>query len=230
MTKLDKNETDKFIQENPHLKDYLNSISKKMDEPTFFSPLPMEARDEKFPNLIYPTKGMVFIHILRTPDMDSPEYKSIEPGLSEIDKIKHEQILKLIVKRAPEKKSVITDNDLKEIITELLGEITVIDEGANKIEKNKKKDSDKLIFKTGKVKVTSNQKKKLEYYIIKDLVGGGPIECFMRDPYIEDIHVIAGEKIHLVHKVFGMIKTNIGIAARLRSCKLLYAASANIGR
>ena len=211
---LDEKEVDKFIHENPHLKEYLDEINKKMDKPAFYSPLPTETRDEKFPNLIYPTKGMVFIHIYRTPDMDSPEYKSIEPGLSEIDKIKHEQILKLIVKKAPEKKSVVTDDELKEVMTELINEITVIDENANKVEKTKKKGSDQAVLKAGNVKVTSNQKKKLEYYIIKDLVGGGPIECFMRDPYIEDIHFIAGEKIHLVHKVFGMIKTNVLIDSK----------------
>ncbi len=214
MTILDEKEVDKFIHENPHLKEYLDEINKKMDKPAFYSPLTMETRDEKFPNLIYPTKGMVFIHIYRTPDMDSPEYKSIEPGLSEIDKIKHEQILKLIVKKAPEKKSVVTDDELKEVMTELINEITVIDENANKAEKIKKKGSDQSVLKAGKVKITSNQKKKLEYYIIKDLVGGGPIECFMRDPYIEDIHFIAGEKIHLVHKVFGMIKTNVLIDSK----------------
>jgi len=209
MANLEKKDIDKFIRENPHLKEYIDENKNKIGEPVFYSPLPLEVRDEKFPNLIYPTKGMVFIHVLRTPDMDSPEYKAIEPGLTDLDKIKHEQILKMIVKKAPEKKSVITDDELKDILTELINEITVIDEGATKIEPSKKKNSKKLVTKIGKVKVTSNQKKKLEYYIIKDLVGGGPIECFMRDPYIEDIHVIAGEKIHLVHKVFGMIKTNV---------------------
>ena len=33
----------------------------------------------------------------------------------------------------------------------------------------------------------------------------------MRDPNIEDIHIIAGENIHLIHKIFEMIKTNVVI-------------------
>ena len=130
MAKLDQNDIDKFIKENPHLKDYIDENKNKIGEPIFYSPLPLEVRDEKFPNLIYPTKGMVFIHILRTPDMDSPEYKTIEPGLTDVDKIKHEQMLKLIVKKAPEKKSVITDDELKDVITEIINEVSVIDEGA----------------------------------------------------------------------------------------------------
>ena len=42
-------------------------------------------------------------------------------------------------------------------------------------------------------------------------MGGGPLEPFMRDPYIEDIHIITGENVHLIHKVFDMVKTNIFI-------------------
>ena len=49
------------------------------------------------------------------------------------------------------------------------------------------------------------------YYLLKNIVGGSEIECFMRDPYIEDIHIISGEKIHLIHKIFSMIKTNVEI-------------------
>jgi len=33
----------------------------------------------------------------------------------------------------------------------------------------------------------------------------------MRDPYLEDIHFIPGDKIHLIHKIYDMIKTNIEI-------------------
>ena len=55
------------------------------------------------------------------------------------------------------------------------------------------------------------EKNNIAYFIIKDIVGGGPLEPFMRDPYLEDIHIIAGEKIHLIHKIWGMIKTNVVI-------------------
>ena len=62
-----------------------------------------------------------------------------------------------------------------------------------------------------KVRVTPEEKMKIEYDITKDIVGGGPLEPFMRDPYIEDVHVITGENVHLIHKVFEMVKTNIFI-------------------
>jgi flagellar protein FlaI len=87
----------------------------------------------------------------------------------------------------------------------------VINEKAGKLEVTKKKGK---ITTPEKVKVTSYQKSVLQYHIIKTLVGGGPLEAFMRDPYLEDIHFVANENIHLIHKVFGMIKTNVVVGEK----------------
>ena len=207
MTKMSKDEIQHLMDKNPHLVNYVEDIKRKIGDPVFYSPLPREVGDEKHPNLIYPTRGMVFIHIYRTQDMEVPEYKAIEPTLNDAEKEKLKQIQKLIVKKAPEKRSVVEDNDLKEILTELIDEITIIDEKATDIQKDKK--GNVILAKGDKVKVTSIQKRNIEYSVIKELVGGGAIECFMGDPYIEDIHLISGENIHLIHKVFEMIKTNV---------------------
>jgi flagellar protein FlaI len=207
MTKMSDEEVAKLLEKNPHLKTYIENIKEKIGQPDFYSPLPRELRDEPFPNLIYPTKGMVFVHIYRTKDMEAIEYKAVEPLLNEVEKEKHKEILKAIIKKAPEKRSVITDKELKEVLIDLLNEITIIDEKATDIKKTKK--GKRIGKKADKVRVTSVQKRNIEYYIIKEIVGGGAIECFMRDPYIEDIHLISGENIHLIHKVFEMIKTNV---------------------
>jgi flagellar protein FlaI len=92
----------------------------------------------------------------------------------------------------------------------LINEIIEVDEKAVKAVSSK---NGKFIksSKRDKIKATSLQKSNIEYYIIKNLIGGGPLECFMRDPYLEDIHIVTGHKIHLTHKVFGMIKTNVQI-------------------
>jgi flagellar protein FlaI len=143
--------------------------------------------------------------------MDEIEYHTIEPILDKNEKIKHDELQKLIVKMSPKKKSVTTDEELKEVLNELIDELIIIDEKAVEAESAKKGRFAKS-GKRDKIKATSLQKNNIEYYIIKNLVGGGPLECFMRDPYLEDIHIVAGEKIHLIHKVFGMIKTNVEIS------------------
>jgi flagellar protein FlaI len=206
MDTMTQEDREQLLLENPHLREYVETVKQKIGDPVFYSKVPREVRDEEFPNFIYPTKGVVFIHIYRTQDMDEVEYHAIEPQVDDVIKVKLDEILRLIVKKAPQKKSVLTDEEMKEVLKELIDEITVIDERAVAIEpvnkKGKKKNKD---F----VKVTSFQKSILQYNIIKTLVGGGPLEPFMRDPYLEDIHFVTNEKIHLIHKIFGMIKTNI---------------------
>ncbi|MCK4902839.1 MAG: type II/IV secretion system ATPase subunit, partial [Thermoplasmatales archaeon] len=165
------------------------------------------------PNLIYAGQGSIFIHIYQTRDMDEVEYHAVEPLLDKNEQIKHDELQKLIVKNAPKKDSVITDDELKEVLHELIDELIIIDENAVEAETEKKgkKWKKKKTKKRDKIKATSLQKSNIEYFIIKNIVGGGPLECFMRDPYLEDIHIVTGEKIHLIHKVFGMIKTNVEI-------------------
>jgi flagellar protein FlaI len=215
MTDMGSKEKDKILKKYPHLDSYIQNFKKKGTEPTMYSTLPMEARNETNPNLIYPGQGSVFIHIYKTPDMDEIQYNSIEPELDENEQIKHDELLKLIVKNAPKKDSVIEDEELKKILLEIIDELIIVDEKAVKADAGKKKKKGKKAKpakKKNKIKATSQQKRNIEYYIIKNIIGGGQIECFMRDPYIEDIHIVTGQKIHLIHKIFGMIKTNISIS------------------
>ncbi len=210
MSKMDDKSKELLLQKHSHLKKYCEYIKRRMKEPVFYSVLPYEAGDEEYPNLIYPGKGSIFIHVYKTRDMDELEYHAIEPLLNNNEQIKYDELQKLIIKYAPKKKSAITDEELREVLQDLIGDIIEIDEKAVKTASLKKS---KLIksSKSDKIKATSLQKNNIEYYLIKNLVGGGPIECFMRDPYLEDIHIVTGHKIHLTHKVFGMIKTNVEI-------------------
>jgi len=210
MANMDSKVKDQLLEKNPHLKKYMDDIKRKMKEPVFYSALPYEVREEKYPNLIYPGKGSVFYHIYKTRDMDEVEYHAIEPTLDNYEQIKHDELQKLIVKYAPKKKSVVSDEELKEVLHELIDEIIEIDEKAVKPPTLKKGKSSKS-SKKDKIKATSLQRSNIEYFLIKNITGGGPLECFMRDPYLEDIHMITGQKIYLIHKVFGMIKTNIEI-------------------
>ena len=207
---MEKEETQKLLNNYPHLKKYLESITQKMDVPVFYSKVPLDLKDEKYPNLIYPTKGIAFIHIYRTKDMNQIEYHAIEPVLNEVEKKKCDKIKELIYEKALQRKDVETDDQMREAIEKFIDEIIVVDEKAPDIDSENKGFLRKT--KDNQLLVTPAEKNNIKYAIIKDIVGGGPLECFMGDPYLEDIHIITGEKIHLVHKVFDMIKTNIEIS------------------
>ena len=202
MTEIDEKEVQKLLKDNPHLKAYVDEITKKIGKPAFYSKVPRDVKEQEFPNLIYVTKGVVFIHVFKTKDMEKPEYHAVAPELTKKELEKKEIIMERMYEIAHLKTDIKTQDELRKAIRETLDKITVIDEGSGgKIGKSK----------GGKTRVTSVEKMKIEYDITKDIVGGGPLEPFMRDPYIEDIHIITGENVHLIHKVFDMVKTNIHI-------------------
>ena len=202
MSKMDKSDEKALLRDNPHLQKYLDSIQRKMDNPVFYSTLSRDLKGEKYPNIIYPTKEVVFIHIYRTKDMDEIVYHAVEPILNEVEEKKRNEILDLMYERAQLRINIKTQSELRNAIKEVLNEITIVDEKtAGKLEKSS----------GGKVRVSSIEKANIKYDITKSIVGGGPLEPFMRDPNIEDIHIITGQNVHLIHKIFDMVETNIDI-------------------
>ena len=199
---MEKSEEEELLRNNPHLKNYLVSIQEKMDKPIFYSKLTGDVKGEEYPNVIYLTKEVVFIHIYRTKDMDNILYHAVEPILNEAEEKKRDYLLELMYERAHLRTNIKTQNELRKAIEEVLDEITIVDEkSAGKLGKSK----------GGKVRVTSIEKANIKYDITKNIVGGGPLEPFMRDPNIEDIHIITGQNVHLIHKTFDMVETNIDI-------------------
>ena len=101
MTQMKKSEIRKLIQENPNLREYLvkynMQIKPRIDKPLmFYHKLPFDLKNEKYPNVIYVTKGSIFVHVFRANDMEEPEYHAIEPLLNEQEQLKYTQILELI--------------------------------------------------------------------------------------------------------------------------------------
>jgi len=202
MLKMEIEEEKRLILENPHLKKYLERIKKNIERPEFYSKLSRDLKDQDYINLIYPAKGVVFIHIYRTKDMEEKEYYAITPTLDEREIKKRDMILEAIYERAHLTTNIKSQDDLRNAIKKAIDKITFLDEKSRgKIGKTK----------TGKIRVNSVEKMSIEYDITKNIVGGGPLEPFMRDLYIEDIHIITGENVYLIHKIFDMIKTNIYI-------------------
>ncbi|KAA0009058.1 MAG: hypothetical protein FE042_00435 [Thermoplasmata archaeon] len=207
---MNREEVEKLIQQNPHLKEYLDSLRERMEMPKFFKSPPIELSEEKFPNIIYPTKGSVFVHIYRLPGMEEIEYHAIEPSLGEEEKKLKDKVMKLMLRDVVKKDIPEGDEGLRKVLKDLLDEIIITTESDVKIKSSR--GISKLLGKSeNRIYVKPHEKERLEYEIMKTLIGGGPLEPFMRDPYIEDIHVITGEYVHLIHKVFGMIKTNVTI-------------------
>ena len=210
---MDEKEVEKMIRENPHLAEYLESIKDRMEMPKFYSQVPRDLKGEKYPNLIYPTKGTIFIHIYRLPGMEEIVYHAIEPTLSESEMKKRDMIMERLYEEVIKRKEFGTNEEMRELIRKMMDKIVVVSKRGSATEEGKKRGLFGGLTKS-KIVLTPLEREKIEYDITKNIVGGGPLEPFMKDPYIEDVHVITGQNVYLVHKVFEMVKTNIFIDER----------------
>ncbi|KAA0008635.1 MAG: hypothetical protein DRN19_01605 [Thermoplasmata archaeon] len=210
---MDEKEVEKMIRENPHLAEYLESIKDRMEMPKFYSQVPRDLKGEKYPNLIYPTKGTIFIHIYRLPGMEEIVYHAIEPTLSESEMKKRDMIMERLYEEVIKRKEFGTNEEMRELIRKMMDKIVVVSKRGSSTEEGKKRGLFGGLTKS-KIVLTPLEREKIEYDITKNIVGGGPLEPFMKDPYIEDVHVITGQNVYLVHKVFEMVKTNIFIDER----------------
>ena len=65
-----------------------------------------------------------------------------------------------------------------------------------------------------RIVVSDAQRERLRYIVIRDLIRNGPLETLLSDEMLEDIHSVGLKHIHMDHKVFGMVTSNIRFRER----------------
>ncbi|DAC16396.1 MAG TPA: type II/IV secretion system ATPase subunit, partial [Candidatus Poseidoniaceae archaeon] len=89
---------------------------------------------------------------------------------------------------------------------------------------------DLLGLEDKRLAVNDAQRARLRYIIIRDLIRNGPLEPLLSDEMLEDIHSVGLKYIHMDHKVFGMVTSNIRFRERDVLARYLRAMSERIGR
>lgn len=182
----------------PHFNDYLELLKKKNIFPEFYPEVTREQGKEDYPNLIYPVGDPIFIHVFREKGKEV-KYYVIEPFLSEKEKRVYDDIVEKLLDLAY--KEPVPDRllTIKTILLKLLRDLIVIDEREEK----------HLFNVEDKIKLTPREYRKLKYFLIRDRIGYGKLEPLFYDPHLEDIHCTGIGHISCVHKIFGMVKTNL---------------------
>ncbi|MBN1391050.1 MAG: type II/IV secretion system ATPase subunit, partial [Candidatus Thermoplasmatota archaeon] len=189
---------DQAVEKNPHLKEYIDSFTGSgRVRPVFTASLTEDMAILKMVNVIYPVGDPVFIHV--HDDEDGRRYQVIEPRLTDEEQQKLDKIRDQILELAP-MDTTDDEPDLEDRIEKLFRKVTYPNELRQSI-------FDKL--RGRKVPISGVQEKRMLYALKRDLVRGGLIEPLLRDPYLEDIHAVGLRNISVVHKVFGMVRTNL---------------------
>jgi len=214
------------LKRNPHLKIYLDELKRKEGVvPTFIPALSRDMKALPRPNLIYPVGDPIFIHIY-TDRRGERRYIAIEPRLTQDEEPKYRALMDKMLEIAPNEKTPENDEELEKFIDVLIDKVVKIVPKKEHLEKKR------ILFKLGfeKVRLTRDEVYKFRYLIKRDVIGVGPLEPLIRDPYIEDIHVIGPKNVHIVHKIFDMLPTNIDFKDDLYMAEFLKNLSERIGR
>ncbi|HLB70033.1 MAG: type II/IV secretion system ATPase subunit [Candidatus Methanoperedens sp.] len=202
------------IKNNPHLGAYVREFNKKSGVIPDFVPQLARDIDKKNVNVIYPIGDPLFIHIFGT-EYTEIKYYAIQPSMDQVEQEKYRQILDIILKRTPEEPAADTSEKLREHFFKLIDKVTVIDGAARDKEK---------------IAVTREQFEKIKCFIDWNIVGHAVIEPVIRDPYLEDIHSIGRHSIFVVHKIFGMLETNLRFSSDGELDEWMRVMSERIGR
>jgi len=212
------------IKRNLHLRTYLNNIKKKEGVIPVFTP--QLSRDMKAlpkPNIIYPVGDPVFIHIY-TDKKGLKKYIAIEPRLEKKEEEKFQALMDRMLELAPYEDVPRNEQEMDKLIDVLMKKASEI--VGRRVEYKKKKFS----FGVDKIPITKEEAYKFNYLIKREVLGVGPLEPLIRDPYIEDIHVIGPHNTHIVHKIFDMMPTNIDFKDDIYMSEYLKNIGERIGR
>jgi len=160
---------------------YVEGISKELGEPLFMDKLDPSLKQERVFNVIYPVGGGVFIHAYTPKDPNEAfnVYYVVEPPrppqklLKLVDEALASVITEEHVPRSAEEKKKILLKLLDEVLEPVDGDVNY-----DEVEVNPR--NPRVPVKAGEVDY-------LKYHIVRDKVGVGVLEPFLRDPYLEDI-------------------------------------------
>lgn len=203
---------------NPHLKKYVEIYKKKKGKvPEFMTTLSRDLKDAPKVSIIYPVGDPIFIHVYSTPQ--GMRYMAIEPRIDkEEEEKKYRKILDKILEFAPYEEVAGTPEEFEKNMESLFKKSVIIGEksGFNPF--------------LSKVHVTRGEFNKFLYLLKRDIIGTGSLEPLIRDPYIEDIHVIGPTNVAVIHKIFDMASTNIGFGNELLLSDYLKRLGERMGR
>ncbi|MGA1821304.1 MAG: type II/IV secretion system ATPase subunit [Thermoplasmatota archaeon] len=187
-------------EKHPHLRTYLEG----WDSSNIGTPMIVEALSEdmsilKRVNLIYPVGDPVFVHVYDRVGGER-NYHAIEPRLNDDQMKKLDKIKAHILEIAPLQQNDGSDANLGQRVEDLFRKITLKGRSRQTL-------LDKLRGK--RISVTQEEEGIMLYHLKRDLLRSGTIDALLSDPYLEDIHAVGLKNISVVHKVFGMLRTNL---------------------
>jgi len=219
----------------PHVAEWVRDFEMQYgSRPTYYGPLDRDAKKERPFNLIYVTREPIFVHIYEPPADDDGGgtilWFGLEPQLTEEEENIRRELVETLLQEAPSAPSFTTDTEFESILEQMIERYTILDTEANTLVRRQGRLWELVGMDDKRITVTQAQRERLTYVVIRDLIRNGPLEPLLSDEMLEDIHSVGLKHIHMDHKVFGMVTSNIRFRERQLLARYLRAMSERIGR
>jgi flagellar protein FlaI len=155
------------------------------------------------PNVIYHLGGPVYSQVYGNFG-ETTKYYTIEPELNDSERNVFNDVKDKLLERSVSEPAPTEDTEYEDRIQELLEEITVLEE-----EREGRLAELVQRLELGPLEVSEETYQKIQYRLVRDIVGLGPLEPIMRDPANEDIHVIGPTQVDVDHGEFGLLETTV---------------------
>ncbi|MCG2728267.1 MAG: type II/IV secretion system ATPase subunit, partial [Candidatus Methanoperedenaceae archaeon] len=196
------------VEKQLHVLQYIHMLPlDKIGIPKYYAKLSKELNKLKDVNLIYPVSDHVTVHIYPDERDIRNYYIPIEPSVfRDMD-----ALLLEVDTRLADLVSEGDGQDIKTLLETGIAKICLIkeDAGVKRFFNFFKKDK--------RLVVTRAEFNALKYLVVRDKVGMGVLEPFLKDPYIEDITCDGVGHIFIEHKIFESLKSPVGF----RDCEAL---------
>ena len=218
-----------------HVADWVRDFEKRYGtRPIYYGPLDRDAKKQRPLNLIYITKEPVFVHIYEPPSDEEGGgqvlWFGLEPQLNEEEENIRRDLVETLLQEAPSAPSFTTDSEFETILGQMIDRYTISEAEASIVSRRRGRIWELVGLDDKRIVVSDVQRERLRYIVIRDLIRNGPLETLLSDEMLEDIHSVGLKHIHMDHKVFGMVTSNIRFREREILARYLRAMSERIGR
>ena len=218
-----------------HVAEWVRDFENKYgSRPIYYGPLDRDAKKQRPLNLIYITKEPVFVHIYEPPaDEDGGGqvlWFGLEPQLNEEEENIRRDLVETLLQEAPTAPTFTTDSEFETILGQMIDRYTILETEANIGTRRRGRMWELIGMEDKRVVVSEAQRDRLRYIIVRDLIKNGPLETLLSDEMLEDIHSVGLKHIHMDHKVFEMVTSNIRFRERDILARYLRSMSERIGR
>tara|TARA_B110000483_G_scaffold142532_1_gene170394 strand:- start:5374 stop:7092 length:1719 start_codon:yes stop_codon:yes gene_type:complete len=234
-TRFAKGDLTSVMNAYPHVANWVRDFEAQYGtRPVYYGPLDRDAKKQRPLNLIYLAKEPIFIHIYEPPADEEGGgqvlWFGLEPQLTEEEENIRRELVEVLLQEAPSAPSFTTDSEFESILAQMIEKYTVLESDLTTSVRRQGRIWEMMGLDDKRMIVTPEQRELLQYTIIRDLIRNGPLEPLLSDEMLEDIHSIGLKHVHMDHKVFGMVTSNIRFRDREVLARFLRAMSERIGR